>query len=413
MPSNSRSNPPWSPLAWTLAVAAYLLLNVLSQLAVSPTANFDQAEVLLLSQDFRLGYTAQPPLYVWFTAALDALLGPSLAANMLFKALLLAASTAVALLVLREAGGTRAQAAAMLAAFACIPTVIWESQRALTHTSLAVLCVYATLWQLARLRGSPTPGRYVLIGVLAGLAVLAKYNTALALASLLMAMLALPSWRGLLLSRQAGLTALAAAAVVAPHLGWLLNHPGALQPTIEKLESGRAVASRLRGLRDLLRSAVDFAGPLALTVLLARATGRVRAATARTAPGMLVATVTTARPAPAASPPPADSPAAQLHALLSAQLLCGLLLTLLVVLWSGAGHFEERWLLPVFVTLPLWVALSVRSARTRAWLAGVGLALACTAAVLLPGRVLLGERPQRERPPLVSMPYRELARQMR
>ena len=77
------------------------MFNVATQLAASPTANFDQAEVLLLAQELRLGYTAQPPLYIWLNWPLDALAGPSLAVNLVLKCALLCASVAFSLALLR------------------------------------------------------------------------------------------------------------------------------------------------------------------------------------------------------------------------------------------------------------------------------------------------------------------------
>jgi Sec-independent protein secretion pathway component TatC len=44
-------------------VFVYFLFNALTQFCVSKTAELDQAEQLILSQTFQLGYGAQPPLY--------------------------------------------------------------------------------------------------------------------------------------------------------------------------------------------------------------------------------------------------------------------------------------------------------------------------------------------------------------
>ncbi|HWS75270.1 MAG TPA: hypothetical protein VN324_09035 [Quisquiliibacterium sp.] len=53
---------PWGLAWWSGLASLYLLFNAAMQLAALPTANSDQAEMLVLVQELRLGYTGQPPL---------------------------------------------------------------------------------------------------------------------------------------------------------------------------------------------------------------------------------------------------------------------------------------------------------------------------------------------------------------
>ncbi len=61
---------------WLLA-SLYFALNALTQGWVSPTADLDQAQQLVLSQNWNLGYGTQPPLYTWLVNILFAITGPS------------------------------------------------------------------------------------------------------------------------------------------------------------------------------------------------------------------------------------------------------------------------------------------------------------------------------------------------
>jgi hypothetical protein len=64
---------------WLLpAIGTFLLVNATSQWLVSGTADQDQAEQLLLSQGWALGYGAQPPLYTYLVKLLFQVTGVAL-----------------------------------------------------------------------------------------------------------------------------------------------------------------------------------------------------------------------------------------------------------------------------------------------------------------------------------------------
>ena len=399
MAEERRTGAPWGLARWSGLAALYLLFNVATQLAASPTANFDQAEVLLLAQELRLGYTAQPPLYIWLNWPLDALAGPSLAVNLVLKCALLCASVAFSLALLRDAGSTVRQAPLVLAGFALIPVVVWESQRVLTHSALALALVLATLWQAQRLRSSPTRLRYMAWGLLGGAAVISKYNAVIGLAALVGALLLAPGWRVVLLTPRLAWAALGAALVVLPHFAWLALHRSAVDSTVRKLERSVEPFGFVAGLAEMGGALAACVGLMVLVwaaVRLARWWRR-----PVVGPG-----------APAA--PRATSPGvASLRRLVSLQLALGLALTVAFVVVSGSRHFEERWLLPVLAPLPLWLALAVQREDLRRATLVAAAVMALAAAVMLPGRVLFAEKLARGRPAVVSLPYVALAADMR
>lgn len=384
---------PWGLAWWSGLAALYLLFNAATQLAASPTANFDQAEMLVLVQELRLGYTAQPPLYVWLNWLPDALAGPSLALNLALKCLLLAACVALSLAALRDAGEARWQAPLVLAGFALMPVAIWESQRVLTHSALAVALVLATLWQAQRLRAAPTPLRYLAWGLLGGAALIAKYNTAIALAALAGALLLAPGWRAVLLTPRLAWAALGAALAVLPHFAWLAVNLSAVGSTVRKLERSADPFGFVAGLGEMsgaLAACVGVMGLVWISVLALRLLRRAAPGSSLAVPG-----------------------AVELQRLVSLQLTLGLALTAAFVAVSGSRHFEERWLLPVLAPLPLWLALVVRRTDLRRVMLAVGAAMALAAALMLPGRVFFAEHLARGKPAVVSLPYVALAADMR
>lgn len=411
---------PWGLARWIGLAALYLLFNAATQLAASPTANFDQAEMLVLVQELRLGYTAQPPLYVWLNWLPDAIAGPSLAMNLALKCLLMAASVGFSLAALRDAGEARRQAPLVLAGFALIPVVIWESQRVLTHSALAVALVLAVLLQAQRLRAAPTRRGYLAWGLLGGAALIAKYNTAIALAALAGALLLAPGWRTVLLTPRLAWAALGAALAVLPHFAWLALNRSAVGSTVRKLERSADPFGFVKGLAELsgaLAACVGVMGLVWISVLALRTVRRACAGGGDAGRGETLVPPAVAGPpvaAPSVAAPSAvSSSAAALHRLVSLQLALGLALTAAFVVVSGSRHFEERWLLPVLAPLPLWLALAVRRGDLRRGMLAAGAVMALAAALMLPGRVLFAGHLARGKPAVVSLPYVALGADMR
>jgi 4-amino-4-deoxy-L-arabinose transferase-like glycosyltransferase len=361
-----------SPHAVLLAAVAYFALNAATQGLVSPTADLDQAEQLVLSQDLALGYGEQPPLYSWIVHGLFSLTGPSLWALRGIKVALLTALIYGAYLVSRRLGLDGARLGAALLGFALIPQLAWEAQRDLTHSVLATVLSMWTLWAFLALR--PGPGNlrgYLVLGLLVGLGLLSKYNYVVFTAALFLAALASPGHRARVLHPGILLSALAAAVVVLPHLGWALAHPQlAVEDTLRE-----AGVPRWTGLADLGQATLAFLAPL-----------------------LLVAGLSWRRWAEG------DRPSGDLAFLWT---LCASVLVLLVlfVLVSGAENVKDRWLQPLLFFMPIAVA-SMARVRPRALIAA-SLVLWAAAALLLPGRTLLSEWTGKVSRP--NLPYAKIA----
>jgi 4-amino-4-deoxy-L-arabinose transferase-like glycosyltransferase len=140
----------------------FFITNSLSQYALSSTANLDQAEQLVFSQDWHLGYSSQPPLFTWLVHSLFFVTGPSLLALIGIKVFLL--STLVGLLILmgKQLGFTPQQQLVSLIGMVFIPQYVWESQRDITHSLLATVIAAATLLQLIRIRSYIPKRKHVL-----------------------------------------------------------------------------------------------------------------------------------------------------------------------------------------------------------------------------------------------------------
>lgn len=370
-----------------LSVWLYLAFNAGMQLAVSPTADLDQAEQLMLSQQWAWGYTSQPPLYTWLVLLLFQITGVSLAALLALKVVLLASLAGIVLAIGRFWAFNNKQLLLSVAGLALIPQFIWEAQRDLTHSLLVTVIAALSLWQVLRLAKQPSAKQYALLGVCIGLGMLAKYNYVLFATALLLAVMSLPTWRPLLISRAAWprvlLTIGVALAVFAPHAWWALKNIEQAAGSAHKLES--AGLSWL-SLGEPLLAALAFLTPFCLVAvpLLFTATSRSTLAFVQSQRRFLL----------------------QLGWLV-------LLVALLFMLLTGAQNFKDRWYQPLLFFAPLLMAAYVVQPRPWAYRVYMGLAVVMllAATFILPGRILWAADLDKVSRP--NLPYQALTQTLR
>ena len=321
-----------------LALLATAALHVVLRVGISPPSNpalkWDEAEQVLWSQHLAWGYGAQPPLSTWLQWVVSALLGPGVLALSLFKHTLLAACFVLLHAAARCVAAPPRNAWLAAAALMFMPPLTWYSVRDQTHTVLVTVLVIAAWLLLLRSLRRPHPWLFAAQGVVWGLALLAKYNAALALAAMLAAALSLPTLRRALLARGWPLAPLIAALMLAPHLIWMAQHwTLASGTTLDRMAIGRH--STLRAVLDLGAGALAVLGLWALVVLFSfgRALWQRQLAKAND------------------DDEEGAPPAWLLPLVLRALLLTAL--ALLAMTLAGVSAFKGRWLLPLLAPAPL------------------------------------------------------------
>ena len=346
---------------WLLA-SGWFLLNALAPLLFSRTAETDQAAELVRSQLWQWGYGSQPPLYTWLANLMLQLSGPALWPLLLLKAAILSGLAAALLLIGRQLQFSRAQQWIGVVGLTLIPQFAWESQRDLTHSVLATLLAALTLLQLLRLEARPSLGHYALVGAISAGGILSKYTFAVFLLGTLLAGLSLPAFRRRLLHPKLLVALVVFAALLAPHLLWVLGHPELALSGSNKLQSGAAFPlAQLQGLGSAALSALAFLTPLWIVGLV------------------LIA----------GQPRPAANPRQQL--LYRLPLAMAVVLSL-VILVSGATRIKDRWYQNLLFYAPVVLAVmggpSPPPRRLRRYLQ-VGAGAAVTVSLALPGRIPL------------------------
>lgn len=262
--------------AWVLRSMPWLAMALVACWAAAGMA-FESAqwgdhfEQFTWAHSVEWGYHKHPPLPTWLLAAAIGLFGPSPAWPSV-----LAASCAIG-----TAGFTFAIARRLLGpGVAALALLLWGLQQPFSaranlfnHNTVLMLTVSATAWCVLRALASErrAPGWWLATGLAAGAAMLAKYQAVLPLAGIVLALALDGRLADRRVRRGLACAALVVAALVAPHVAWLVEHRfGTLDYAMQHGQTldgpGRAwnVVSFLAQQVRLVAPALLFAGLLLL-----------------------------------------------------------------------------------------------------------------------------------------------------
>ncbi|HYG36648.1 MAG TPA: glycosyltransferase family 39 protein [Clostridia bacterium] len=370
----------------------YYGLQVLIRTLVSSSLDLDESDQVLFSQKLLVGYGPDPPLYTWFQIVFFAILGQSVLALSLLKNLLLFSLCVFNYLNARFITRSHACGVGAAVSLLFVPQIAWESQRDLTHSVLASTLASAMLFCfLHLLRGKETRW-YLLTGFCAGLGLLSKFNFGFWILGLVAAALTLREFRSALMDRRMLLALVVCLLVFLPNSMWILSHSDVAFFNADKLQMAREASTWLsvagRGIRNVISAIATFMGPLCLVCLVLF----------WKAPKQVLATE--------------DSSNYAKLLLRALGIIAGLFL-LLVVCVRATG-FRERWFQPMLVCSPVLVMVFLQERLDQARLTRMvafALVVMLAVAVILPGRILLGEKLDRDE--RLMWPYAELAAQIR
>lgn len=409
-----------------MVAIAYFSFHVVARWIASPAVDYDESELVFLSQWFAAGYNSQPPMYTWVQSAAFSLLGCSVFSLALVKNLFLGATFVAIFATVRLA--TRDDRPAAVAAFGTltIPQIAWESHRDLSHTVAVTFFAVALVYTVVRLARRPSWTGYAMIGLAAGFGMLSKYNFALVIVGVLAAAVSIPRYRARVLDRRFALTVMLAIGLVTPHANWMIGHlrlaSSKTLRTMREQADGGWLADVAAGSLALISCLL---GCLALTLFLFwlfRFGDRMGWFARREAlPPDAGTDPTGGRHSPGPRPSADRSQTDQawtdqveLGRLLG-RTLSGILGMLLLMILSGhATEFKNRWLQPFVVLVPAflvmnWPALSRRYVRSRMLVSGyVVMATVLVAIVLRPILSDDGMKPNQ-----LNIDFRELAEQIR
>jgi 4-amino-4-deoxy-L-arabinose transferase-like glycosyltransferase len=202
---------------------AYGLVSALITRAAGPALALDDVKLNVLTQSLQGGYLPEnPPLFEWLLISVQSLTGPTIWSFVIVKYFLLTIAGAFTFLTARiflnDARWAGLTAVSLLLTY----QIGWNYHQAFTHSTALIAAIAFFWWALARLVRTPGFGAYLMLGVAIGLGMLTKYSFAAAALAAIVAALSLQIGRRALVSAAAAPALAIAAAMLAPHLIWLI-----------------------------------------------------------------------------------------------------------------------------------------------------------------------------------------------
>ncbi|TDW27759.1 4-amino-4-deoxy-L-arabinose transferase-like glycosyltransferase [Rhizobium azibense] len=327
-------------MRWFFAVlAAYFLIQVAVRVAMPPTLGLDEAEQAFRSQWLAAGYGPQPPFYNWLQYAAFSISGVSLLSLAVVKNALLFTSYVIYGLTARMILKNSVLAVVATLGLLTLPQVAFEMQRDLTHTVAVFFAGCVFLYGFIRSLKKPDVLSYLVTGIGIGIGLLSKYNFALLPASALLAALLDPQMRKRVFDWRMALTAITALVIALPHLFWLKDNLGfATARTLKKLTDGgnaSYVVQVAMGSGLLVLAVIGFCAVTLLVFAFAFGKPFLSAVSGRS----------------------------QWTQLLERIMLFSILGILLLVIFGGAAHIKDRWLVPLFFIFPLYLCLKIEASN--------------------------------------------------
>lgn len=210
---------------WLLAfLSAYFVLQAVLRLTCLSSLGLDDAEMVVITQDFAAGYGSQPPLYNWIQILATEIFGLGAPAFVITHFLLLWLAFVFMFLSARVVFDDDVKAAAVALALFTVPQIGWEAQRALTHSVLSIAAACLTLYVMLLMLKTGSWGSYLALGVALTLGVLSKYSYIPFALALVIAAATIPSLRPRILSPRFAVAVLLMGVLLIPHLHWVLTH---------------------------------------------------------------------------------------------------------------------------------------------------------------------------------------------
>lgn len=328
---------------WIAGLLFYFVLLLAARIVWGgESLNWDDAELPVAADLYRLGYGPQLPLYHWYQNALFDLFGISLFSIGLGRALIRFLTAAIVYFLARQVVRPLPAFAATLGLELNIHFA-WDAQRAFSHNNAAILFGVMAVFLFWRARRCPNDwGRWAAFGLSCGLGLLSKYNFLLVPFTLLIAALTHRAARASLLwSRLAVSFALAVLIAAVPY-HWIASNLTLATGAADSLVVGDGgwLGTRLAGLAELIKGLLSN---VAMPILL----------------GLLLLRIFPCSTALSEDEERERAASSQLGSFLIRYLLCFSVILLVGLVAAGVGNVRDRWLLPVFTLIGPTVVLMI------------------------------------------------------
>ncbi len=247
-------------VVWPVVLGVMVAKFVFS-LATSGILGLHRDEFYYLASGRHLswGYVDNPPLVPWIYRGIDALLGYSALALGVVPALCGAGYVLVAVVLVAEAGGSRA-AQLLGAAVAALGPVYLTTAHFLSTVDIELLAAGTGTWLIMRLIRTGQDRLWLAVGAVVGVGLLNKYTLGLWVGAVIVGLLFAGPRRALITPWAAAGGAIAAA-LAAPSLVWQAEHHWAIITFTQNLARDNGISDRIQFL-PLQLGIVTLAGTI-------------------------------------------------------------------------------------------------------------------------------------------------------
>ncbi len=351
-------------------LAGYFVVQLIIRLLASPVLGTDEAEQLIISQSFELGYGSQPPLYTWLAILLFSIFGQGLFALALLKNILLFLGYLAVWLTAKK---TTEKTLAVMAGVSLIflPQIAWESQRALSHSIIMFASSAWTVYLFVRCMDKLSWGRAAVFGVIVAAGAISKFNYLFLLAAVVFAGLCVEEGRRFLRSRYILASVGVAVILLSAPAYWMFENQDLLYARVHKFGLDEDKRHFLTGIFSLLEASLLFVAVAFAIFLGTWALGRFSKASERQAQYVHLNT----------------------RRFLTLVVVFGLIIAAVSVLASGATNVKDRWMQPVLFLAPtvgvLWLFTRASLAQIR-MISGSAIVLGVAVSVAIPVNFIWG-----------------------
>jgi len=369
-------------------ILAYFTVQLAIRVGLSGNLETDEAQFVGHTH-FALGYgNSHPPLYNWLVGAALYITGSWAAAVALVKTASLAGTYLLIYDSGRRISGRHLTGLIAAASLLFLPQIVWMSQVTLAHTVMVMFGVAATLHAVLLIRDRGRIGDFLWLGAAVSIGAFAKYNYFLALLAILMSAYNVREFRAKLFVPRLIWPAALFTVLYLPHGVWALANLPEATGRIARLEQAHPLFSvvdlpvlGIDGLLAMAVAALAWGGPLVavwfIVWRLTPADGPHALDAARTVAARFFARVT----------------------------LFSVGLFALVLLAGDLHSVDERYMTPLLMALPLWLAaawpLELRGRAPVHFLRVAGV-LVLLMLIVWPGLILFGKEK-------LAYPYRQFA----
>jgi hypothetical protein len=355
---------------WGVAgvVALYRLAFTIAVAVAAPPLGMDNIADNVWAQHLRLVYQLrQPPLFEWLLWPVQQLTGPTALSFLVVKDGLVVLAAAFLFGAATSAIRDRRLAAIAVFSYALYYNIAWTMLERLTQSSLLLCCCAATAWTFARALRTRRALDYALLGLAIGAGLLAKFNFALFGLSLIAAALSEPLLRRRLRLSGMAIALATAAVVVSPFVyGLVAGDQPLVSSAVGIMQGGDKAPYLARAVTGLGRLAVAL---LEFSLALAP-----------------LAAVVFWKPVRSGQLPAVDDERAALARMYGKTSLIAAAVAVVGVIATGSVYIRDWHVLPVFVTLPLWLFARIERGgasplRLKLWTGAIAVVVVACAAI--------------------------------